>query len=131
MNLYTEMYSAIEADVPVPSDYRTKRNTELLAELEKARKLFVCGEALSHCVNYTVRDIVQEWQKDGLDTSKIVLLDDCASNVTGFEAAGAQFITDMKKEGVTLTKAQELCDDEEKWNRMKSDVPAAAAFPIK
>jgi hypothetical protein len=36
-------------------------------------KLLVCGQALSHCVNYTTRDIIDHWDKD---FSNIVVLTD-------------------------------------------------------
>jgi nicotinamidase/pyrazinamidase len=55
---------------------------------------------LSHCVNYTVRDIVNNWPKD--ETPKIVILKDCASSVPGFEDAGELFLSEMEKAGVKV-----------------------------
>jgi hypothetical protein len=54
--------------------------------LKHADKVVICGEALSHCVNYTVRDLVDAWPQDRL--GDLVILIDCASPVPGFEAAG-------------------------------------------
>lgn len=72
MNNYTEMYSAIEAEVPVPSDPQTHTNRDIVAALKKAPKVLVCGQALSHCVNYTTRDLVQYWE--GRDPADIILM---------------------------------------------------------
>jgi len=103
-HLLTEMYSALEADVPVSQE--TAFNENLLQSLLKADKLLVCGQALSHCVNYTLRDVVSHWPKEGL--GKIVLLTDCASSVPGFEAAADQCKIDMEKAGIQLKKAEEI-----------------------
>lgn len=40
MNNLTEMYSAVEAEVPLNSDPQTSTNTQLIAHLKKARKVF-------------------------------------------------------------------------------------------
>jgi nicotinamidase-related amidase len=97
-NLLTEMYSAMEADVPVTKE--TSMNTALQKSIETSDQLIVCGQAMSHCVNYTLRDIIQHWPKDRI--SKITLLTDGASAVPGFEAAAEQFQADMRAAGVQL-----------------------------
>ncbi len=55
---------------------------------------------MSHCVNYTVRDIVEHWPKQ--EMGSIILLKDCASSVPGFESAGEAFMSDMADIGVNL-----------------------------
>lgn len=74
MNNYTEMYSAIEAEVPVPSDPQTQTNKTLVHLLKDSSKVVVCGQAMSHCVNYTTRDILRDW--DPRNTSDIIILTD-------------------------------------------------------
>ena len=61
---------------------------------------------MSHCVNYTVRDIVEHWPKD--ERNKITLLRDCASSVPGFEAASEKFIEEMLKAGVILETSENV-----------------------
>lgn len=78
-NCFTEMYSAIAADVIIPSDLSTQKNAETISFLQTATKLIVCGEALSHCVAFTTRDIVVDWPKDKL--SNIYLLRDGKSSL--------------------------------------------------
>eukprot|EP00581_Thalassiosira_minuscula_P005174 CAMPEP_0183735992 /NCGR_PEP_ID=MMETSP0737-20130205/48169_1 /TAXON_ID=385413 /ORGANISM="Thalassiosira miniscula, Strain CCMP1093" /LENGTH=290 /DNA_ID=CAMNT_0025969883 /DNA_START=52 /DNA_END=921 /DNA_ORIENTATION=- len=98
-NNLTEMYSAMAAEVPISDN--TVFSHDLHASLMKnTDKLVICGQALSHCVNYTSRDIVEHWPKD--EMSKITFLEDCASSVPGFEAAGEQFVSDMKEAGVNI-----------------------------
>ena len=100
-HLLTEMYSAIEAEVPVT--HAETYNEELVSSLRQSKKLIVCGQAMSHCVNYTLRDIVKTWPKDKM--SNICLMVDCASAVPGFEAAAEAFQKDMKDSGVELKTA--------------------------
>ncbi len=100
-NLLTEMYSAIQAEVPV--DASTSLNHNLIGLLRSSDKLIVCGQALSHCVNFTVRDIVKHCPID--ERGKISILTDCTSAVPGFDAAADEFLKDMKAEGVSLVNS--------------------------
>ena len=102
--LLTEMYSAIEADVPVTTD--TAFNDSLVDSLQTSNHLIVCGQAMSHCVNYTLRDIVKRWPQDR--RGQITLLVDGASAVPGFEAAAEQFQADMKEAGVKLQTTDQV-----------------------
>ena len=81
MNCLTEMYSAIEAEVPVATDSTTTRNTEVLKKLRHARKLIVCGQALSHCVKWTVKDILDDWKEHNIDCQRMTFLQDGTSPV--------------------------------------------------
>ena len=102
-NLLTEMYSALCAEVPL--DAKSAFDHGLFESLHKdSERLVCCGQALSHCVNYTVRDIAAHWDKDTMD--RIVILKDCASSVPGFEAAGEQFLKDMAEAGLTIETAE-------------------------
>lgn len=103
-NILTESYSGLSAEVPV--NQQTSFNSSLQSSLEATEKLFVCGQAMSHCVNYTLENITDHWPKDKL--SKITLLTDCASSVPGFEAAGAAFAEKMAKAGVLLKTSTEV-----------------------
>ena len=103
-NNRTEMYSALKAEVPVPDDPSTQLNTQLIATLARHSQVIVCGEAKSHCVNWTTRDLVDGWPK-GRSLGDICVLEDACSSVGGFEAMGDEFFGDMKKGGVTIVKA--------------------------
>lgn len=100
-NLLTEMYSALEADIPVSK--ATSFNETLMASLLQSERLIVCGQSMSHCVNYTVRDIVEHWPEDEL--YKIALVTDCSSAVPGFEEAAENFQEEIEAAGVLLMKS--------------------------
>lgn len=108
-NALTEMYSALQADVPVSKDsvFNTKLFDSLVAvdgnHHHHNHRLLVCGQAKSHCVNYTVRDLVSRWPKERL--GEICLLQDCASAVPGFEEAAHQFQTEMREAGIQIVNA--------------------------
>jgi len=102
-NLLTESYSAMCAEVPVSVE--TSFNSKLQELLIQSRRVLICGQALSHCVNFTTRDIVKHWP-DG-EFERLCILTDCSSSVPGFESAGDTFIQDMCAKGVGATKAKE------------------------
>ena len=104
MNCLTEMYSALAAEVPLEEDSATALNAGLLETLHRADRVLICGEAKSHCVNYTMRDLAAHWRKD---TSALVLLSDCTSSVPGFEAAAETFETDMRALGCQVLRTSE------------------------
>jgi nicotinamidase/pyrazinamidase len=104
MNVLTEGYSALEAEVPV--DKTTTFDWSLQKSLIVSDRLLVCGQAMSHCVNFTLRDVAKHWPSDKL--SNITLLTDCASAVPGFEAAAETFQNDMAEMGVVLQKAADV-----------------------
>ena len=103
-NLLTEMYSALAADVPVSK--QTALNESLQKSLQKSDRLIVCGQAMSHCVNYTMGDILENWREG--DNSKIELLTDCASAVPGFESAAESFQLEMRRAGVQVRKSVDV-----------------------
>jgi len=99
-NSRTEMYSALRAEVPMRDDRRTQLNTRLIRTLRQSRRLFVCGQALSHCVHFTVRDLVEHYDESRHGT--ITILRDGTSPVPGFEADGERFLRDMVNKGVCI-----------------------------
>ena len=101
LNPMTEHYSAFMAEVPDPADPSTSLNTRLLAQLDAADTLIVAGEAGSHCVRASVEHLVLH--VPSARPERIVLLTDCMSPVAGFEAAQADFLSDMRARGVRLT----------------------------
>jgi len=104
-NPWTEHYSAIQAEVPDADDPSTRLNTTLVAELRRADRLYIAGEAGSHCVKATTEHLVA--QLSDAERKRLVLVTDCMSPVSGFEAAYRQFIADMRALGVTIATAVE------------------------
>jgi len=100
-NPFTEHYSAVMADVPDDDDPTTQLNTGLIKTLQDADVILLAGEALSHCVANTVRDIANNFGEDNI--KKLVLLRDACSSVTGFEQMGEDFIKEMKARGMKVS----------------------------
>jgi len=97
-NPFTEHYSAVQADVPDPEDENTQMNTALLDILAECDIVAISGEALSHCVANSVRDIADNFGDDNI--KKLVLLEDTSSNVPGFDSLGESFVKDMTARGM-------------------------------
>jgi len=81
---FTENYSAIGPEVVSGPMGETlgARNTKFIEQLQQCDKLIVAGQAKSHCVAWTIADLLDDIQ--GIDPSlarKVYLLEDCTSPV--------------------------------------------------
>lgn len=106
-NVLTEHYSAIRAEVPDPSDPSTDLNQELIDALFSADTVVIAGEAGSHCVANTVRDLVAQFGNDS-HMKRLVLLTDAMSAVKGFEPLQEKFISDMVARGMRVSTTTEF-----------------------
>lgn len=104
-NPHTEHFSAVRAEVPDPADPSTTGNDALVATLQAASRVFVGGEASSHCVANTVRDLVAA----GVPAERLVLLTDTTSAVPGFDSYAERFVAELTAQGMrTSTTAASL-----------------------
>lgn len=101
-NQWTEHFSAVKAEVPDPADPFSQVNSGLIQTLENADIILLSGEALSHCVANTMRDIASNFS-DPKYVGKVHLLRDATSNVGGFDFLGDAFIKDLVAKGMQLT----------------------------
>lgn len=90
----TEMYGIIKAEY----DTRNRVNINFLNKIEKFDKIIIAGEAKSHCVLETIRQILEHYQNDIITTQKIFILEDCMSNIPGFEDATELEFNRFKKD---------------------------------
>jgi nicotinamidase-related amidase len=113
MNEFTEHYSIIQADVF--RDVTTQPGMELIAWLARFNSILVAGEARSHCVASSVRDLIEGCVDPDyltkfasgyigirVDPKNITLLEDATSDVPGFEQLGADFVESMVSKGMKL-----------------------------
>ncbi len=105
-NYKSEHYSAVQADVPDPDDPSTRMNHKLVKTLEEADMILVAGEALSHCVKFTVEDLADAFDEEHV--RRMVLLKDCSSSVPGFEQQGKDFVEAMTDRGMRVAVSSEL-----------------------
>lgn len=88
----SEMYGIIKPE------YDTKGyiNIKFLNKIEQYDKIFIGGEAKSHCVMESIKQILEHYETRPEVTEKIYILDDCMSIIPGFEDATAQAFDEFK-----------------------------------
>lgn len=59
---------------------------------------------MSHCVNYTLRDLIKHW---GADLSRLILLKDGASPVFGFDKAAEEVVEFARQQGVKIRTTEQ------------------------
>lgn len=109
MDPFTEHYSGIKAEVP-SGDPSSAKNELLLETLSYADRILITGEASSHCVLNTVKDIADELGDEAIN--KFVFLTDTMSPVIhpeiDFPKIAQDFIDEMVSRGATAITSDEL-----------------------
>lgn len=82
-NPFTEHFGLLEANVVDPNDQSTQTNVSLINILRQFDTIYIAGEAKSHCVAYTLKQLTA--YPDII--KKLNILENCMSVVTGFEHA--------------------------------------------
>lgn len=77
----SEMYGIIKPEY----DQKGFVNLDFLTSLENYDKIIIAGEAKSHCVLESVRQILEFYKARTDITSNIFILNDCMSSIPGFE----------------------------------------------
>ena len=79
----SEMYGIIRAEF----DPKNNVNTEFLKKLLEYDRIIIAGEAKSHCVSESIKQIIEFFEDtDSKKLNRIFILEDCMSNIPGFEA---------------------------------------------
>jgi nicotinamidase-related amidase len=94
---FTEHYSVIKPDVVKGPKGETlgKHNASFIKELQAVDALVIAGQAKSHCVAWTISDLLDDIRATDLELAKkVYLLEDCTSPVV---VPGADF-TDQADE---------------------------------
>ena len=103
-NLLTEMYSCLAAEVPISIE--TSWNQSLLQNLQSEDRIWIVGQAMSHCVNYTVRDLLNHMLPE--ERHKVYVLKDCMSPVPGFEKESQDFLSFVSASGANICVSTDL-----------------------
>lgn len=106
VNPYTENYSIMQAEVPDPSDETTMLRIDLIKTLERADVVAISGQALSHCMYNTLKDLSTNFGMDSI--KKLVLIEDTTSSVTGFENLGEQGVKELVALGMQTCKSKDF-----------------------
>ncbi len=103
-NPNTEHYSCVQAEVPDANDQGTCTNYAFINALKEESNIFIAGEALSHCVANTIKDISLY-----VPLSNMTLLTDCTSSIPGFEYESEKFINEMTARGMKTAVSTKVC----------------------
>ncbi len=103
-NPNTEHFGVLRANVELNQYPETQLNTELLDEIEKYENVILVGEAKSHCVANSVKQIFDH----STSVKQIVVLDDCMSNVPGFESVADVIYNTAIDRGLVMTNSIEF-----------------------
>jgi nicotinamidase/pyrazinamidase len=105
----TEYYGIFGAEVPDPDDPASGLNTALLDAVMQHDKVYIAGEAKSHCVLETVRQLVGYIGNQPEILKRLHFLTDCTSSVQhpaiDFEAIAEQELALMKQQGVQMVRS--------------------------
>jgi nicotinamidase-related amidase len=80
-NPLTEHFGILKASVSIEDDENTWENTSLLTLMAEYNEIYIAGEAQSHCVATTIKQLLPYSDI----ANKIVVLKNCMSPVSGFE----------------------------------------------
>jgi nicotinamidase-related amidase len=83
-NPFTENYSVLRPEVLISFDENplAHKNQKLIQQLLEYDAVIICGQAKSHCVAWTIDDLLTEIkQVDARLAQKVYLLEDCTSPV--------------------------------------------------
>ena len=92
--------------MPDIEDDSTQVNAAFIAQLRKADRVYITGEAGSHCVKATTEHIVEHW--DPAQLARLVIVTDCMSPVTGFGEQHDGFIRAMRERGLSIAQASDV-----------------------
>ena len=103
MDPNTEMYGIIKPE------YETGyMNTQVLEEIKKYDDIYIAGEAKSHCVIETVKQIVDYFADRPEFISRITLLNDCMSSIPGYEEITERELNELVSKGIKIKKSIEI-----------------------
>jgi nicotinamidase-related amidase len=117
--------------------YQTKFNDDLFTALcgdytlennditGTQNKLYVCGEAKTHCVKKSVVDILNRMREKGMKFGNMILLEDGMSSISGFEKKADNFISVIKTNGVKVENINNIVRDDVGIRPATAPVPSA------
>lgn len=86
-------------------NYNTKFNDVLFSKLigkNKNNKIFVCGEAKSHCVKTSLEDMLDHCEDSNFPKNNIYIFEDMTSLIPGYEAPTEDAYKKMVEKGLQI-----------------------------
>lgn len=104
LNPSTEFFGAFRANVPLANAPDTMFNVKLKEELECHDVIWLAGEARSHCVANTLKQLFDYPNI----VRKLVILEDCTSNIQGCEDLAIPIYEKATRMGARFVKSESL-----------------------
>ncbi|GAA4463789.1 hypothetical protein GCM10023189_42200 [Nibrella saemangeumensis] len=101
----SEHFGIFQAQVPDPAVLETQLNTDLIADLERFDNVYLMGEAKSHCVANSLKQVM-DFAPGFLP--KIVVVNDCMSDVTGLGHLADPIYAAARERGVRFAESETL-----------------------
>lgn len=101
----SEHFGVFRAQIPVPGVDKTELNQPLLDRLGEFDEVWIAGEARSHCVATSLKQILRYAPEL---TRKITILSDCMSDVTDMGHLAAPIYAEARRQGVRFTTSEAL-----------------------
>ncbi|MCU0352839.1 MAG: nicotinamidase [Cytophagales bacterium] len=101
----TEHFGIFQAQVPLPDAPETQLNTPLLQELALFDRVYLCGEAKSHCVATSLKQVMTHAPALA---QKMVIVQDTMSDVTGLGHLGDPIYAEARQRGIAFVTAAEV-----------------------
>jgi nicotinamidase-related amidase len=109
VNPYTEHFGIFRANVPLNEDPSTQVNQGIFTTLNTHDTIYLAGQARTHCVANSLRQMLQISPQL---SSKLVVLEDCMSNVQGLPTDFYDYVdsiyADAKAAGVKFEKSTNI-----------------------
>lgn len=105
-NPFMEEFSMLRRLDGEPSENFTLLSSNIKEAADRGLKILWAGEALSHCVGDSMKDIV--YFKMGNVVKNSILLTDCSSYVRGFEEQGCEILQYLISAGVRTESSTNL-----------------------
>lgn len=100
-----EHFGVFQAQIPVPGAPETALNQPLLDDLARYDQIWLAGEARSHCVATSLRQLLCHAPEL---TKKVTLLTDCTSDVTGLGHLADPIYAEARELGVNFAESTQL-----------------------
>lgn len=101
----TEHFGIFQAQIPIENAPETQLNKSLLNTLAAYDYIYLAGEARSHCVATSLKQVLVHAPELA---KKIVIIEDCMSDVTGLGHLGEPIYAEARKKGLLFAKATDL-----------------------
>lgn len=101
----TEHFGIFQAQIPVEDQPETQLNQSLLDSLNQYKNLYLAGQAKSHCVATSLKQIMDYAPQLA---QKVIVLEDCMSDIPNMGHLGEPIYRRAKEIGVRFVKSTEI-----------------------